>query len=207
MIGILSSLKFYKKVVSGASWHGSEGLEGELELLLCLLVKPSSVIFLPSFSCVLVVSFRPPSPSDCSNQRGWSSKRRHWASSITCWPKTCRGTRKRRRGWPLSHRKYSDSPTGTFTVRYWSVWWNALFSWGQSVVLDRNCAWFAHLKVMIVERFHFVFSLQVRQRRNVHQQTEWQHAGKERDRARKQHGTVQTHSIRNSPLICGLFSL
>lgn len=51
--------------------------------------------------------------------------------------------------------------------------------------------------------FHFIFLLQVRQRGNAHQQTEWpQHAGKDRDRARQQHGTVH-----NSSQVCCLSSL
>lgn len=80
---------------------------------LSLLIKPSSFIFLPSFNCVFVASCRHLSPNVSSSQRGWCSKKRHWARSITCWPKTCRGTRQRRRGWPVLHRRYSNNPTGT----------------------------------------------------------------------------------------------
>lgn len=55
-------------------------------------------------------SSRPPSPSICSNQRRCCSRWRHWARYVTCWLKTC--TRKRRKAWPVSSRKYLHNLTG-----------------------------------------------------------------------------------------------
>lgn len=77
-----------------------------------LKLRPVSSLL--SSSCASVTSFRHPSLITCSSQRGWCSRRRHWARSTTCWAKTCTGTRKRRRDWPLSGRKYSNCTTGNY---------------------------------------------------------------------------------------------
>lgn len=69
--------------------------------------------FLCRFSCALVASFRHPSPSVCSSQRGLCSSRRPLAASIAYWAKTCKGIRRKRRDWPVSPREYSEQPTGT----------------------------------------------------------------------------------------------
>lgn len=145
-----------------------------------------SLFFFPS--CVLVVSFKRPSPSICSSQRGWCSERRLWARSVTCWLKTCTGTRKRRRDWPVSRRKCSDYPTGTRI---------------NCTLLSDGSSYF-----WLELGFHsfLVCVLQVTQRKNCPQQTELpQHAGEERDWARKQHGTVLNFCSLLSVLSWGSF--
>lgn len=74
-------------------------------------IWPSFSIIVHSLNSVFVVNFRRPSPTVCSNPRGWCSKKRHWARSKTCWLKTYTSTRKNHRGWPVSPIEYS--PTGT----------------------------------------------------------------------------------------------
>lgn len=69
--------------------------------------------FLCRFSSALVASFRLPSPSVCSSQRGLCSSRRLLAASIAYWAKTCNGIRRKRRDWPVSPRESSEQPTGT----------------------------------------------------------------------------------------------
>lgn len=70
------------------------------------------------FSRALVASFRRPSPSVCSSQRGSCSSRRLLAASIAYWAKTCKGIRRKGRDWPVSPRGSSEQPTGSSTDQH-----------------------------------------------------------------------------------------